>query len=103
MVDTFLDKVYQIGGKKTYPNIIKDIKAKGFNCLINDARKKISFEDRIFFNNGMTVPTKIIEKQNENNNAFGFGGFGGGMDYDAEYVIYDSKLVNIKYIIEVEN
>ena len=55
----------------------------------------------------MTVPTKIIEKKNnENNNAFGlggFGGFGGGMDYDSEYVIYDSKLVNIKYIIEVEN
>ena len=107
LVDPLLDKAYQIDGKKTYPNIIKDIKEKGFNCLINDAQKRISFEDRIFFNNGMTVPTKIIEKKNnENNNAFGlggFGGFGGGMDYDSEYVIYDSKLVNIKYIIEVEN
>ena len=83
---------------------LKDLKKKGYNCLINDAKNKVSFEDRIFFNNGMTIPTKIIEdnKDDGNNNSFGFG-FGSGKDSDTEYVIYDSKLVNIKYIIEVEN
>lgn len=78
---------------------------KGYNCLINDAKNKASFEDRIFFNNGMTIPTKIVESEkNEGNNFNSFGsGFGSGKDTDSEYVIYDSKLVNIKYIIEVEN
>ena len=78
---------------------------KGYNWLINYARNKASFEDRIFFKNGMTIPTKIVEsdKNDGNNfNSFGFG-FGSGKDTDSEYVIYDSKLVNIKYIIEVEN
>ena len=103
LVDTFLDKVYQYKQKDGSLNL-KDLKKKGYNCLINDARNKVSFEDRIFFNNGMTIPTKIIEdnKDDGNNNSFGFG-FGSGKDSDTEYVIYDSKLVNIKYIIEVEN
>ena len=100
LVDTLLDKVYQINEKNKILNV-KDLKMKGYNCLINDAQKRVSFEDRIFFNNGMAIPTKIIEeKNNTNNNNFGFGGW---KDYDTEYVIYDSKLVNIKYIIEVEN
>jgi len=103
LVDTFLDKVYQYKQKDGSLNL-KDLKKKGYNCLINDAKNKVSFEDRIFFNNGMTIPTKIIEdnKDDGNNNSFGFG-FGSGKDSDTEYVIYDSKLVNIKYIIEVEN
>ena len=99
LVDTFLDKIYQVTDKTKNINV-KELKMNGFNCLINNANKKASFEDRIFFNNGMTVPTKIIEKNNQNNFSFG-GGF--GMDYDTEYVVYDSNLVNVKYIIEMEN
>ena len=99
LVDTFLDKIYQVTDKTKNINV-KELKMNGFNCLINNANKKASFEDRIFFNNGMTVPTKIIEKNSQNNFSFG-GGF--GMDYDTEYVVYDSNLVNVKYIIEVEN
>ena len=101
LVDTLLDKVYQFKNSNKTVNL-KDLKMKGYNCLINDAKKKISFEDRIFFNNGMTIPTKILEGKDNSNNFNSFG-FGSGKDYDTEYVIYDSKLVNIKYIIEVEN
>ena len=101
LVDTLLDKVYQFKNSNKTVNL-KDLKMKGYNCLINDAQKKISFEDRIFFNNGMTIPTKILEGKDNSNNFNSFG-FGSGKDYDSEYVIYDSKLVNIKYIIEVEN
>ena len=100
LVDTLLDKIYQFKQKDKNINL-KDLKMKGFNCLINDAVKSASFEDRIFFNNGMTIPTKITEKKREANNSFGV--WGSGMDNDTEYVIYDPKLVNIKYIIEVEN
>ena len=100
LVDTLLDKVYQFNNKEKNINL-KDLKMKGFNCLINDAMKSASFEDRIFFNNGMSIPTKIKEKKLEGNNNISYGF--GGKDNDTEYVIYDSKLVNIKYIIEVEN
>ena len=51
----------------------------------------ISFENRIYFNNGMTIP---IEKERENN-AFGYS-----LDMDSGY---DSKLVKIKYIVELRN
>ena len=100
LVDTLLDRLYHFKQSDKTVNF-KDLKMRGFNCLVNDAQKRASFEDRIFFNNGMTIPTKVIEGK-DNNNFSGFG-FGGGKDYDTEYVIYDSKLVNIKYIIEVEN
>ena len=99
LVDTLLDNLYQVDDKTKIINV-KELKMKGYNCLINNASKKASFEDRIFFNNGMTIPTKIIEKKVENNFSFG-STF--GTDYDTEYVIYDSNLVNIKYIIEIEN
>ena len=99
LVDTLLDNLYQVNDKTTNINV-KELKMKGYNCLINNASKKASFDDRIFFNNGMTIPTKIIEKKEENNFNF-FANF--GTDYDTEYVIYDPNLVNIKYIIEVEN
>ena len=99
LVDTLLDNLYQINDKTKNINV-KELKMKGYNCLINNASKKASFDDRIFFNNGMTIPTKIIEKKEENNFSFS-ANF--GTDYDSEYVIYDPNLVNIKYIIEVEN
>ena len=100
LVDTLLDKLYKFDSKNNKINFTKDVKMKGYNCLVNDAQRYASFEDRIFFNNGMTIPTKVVEKNKEKINNFGYFG---GMDYDSEYVIYDSKLVNVKYIIEVEN
>ena len=100
MVDTLLDKLYKFDSKNNKINFTKDVKMKGYNCLVNDAQRYASFEDRIFFNNGMTIPTKVVEKNKEKINNFGYFG---GMDYDSEYVIYDSKLVNVKYIIEIEN
>ena len=101
MVDTLLDKVFKISKNNKFTNI-KDIKMNGYNCLINDSKKHISFEDRIYFNNGMTIPTKMIEEKNDGDDNFGFGG-GYFRDGDSEYVIYDPKLVNIKYIIEFQN
>ena len=101
LVDTLLDKPYKVSDKNKITSY-KELKMKGYNCLINSARKHISFEDRIFFNNGMTIPTKIVEEKDNNINN-NFNSFGMGFDYDSEYVIYDSKLVNIKYIIELEN
>ena len=92
MVDTVLDNIFKISKSNLFTNI-KDIKMKGYNCLINDCKNHISFEDRIYLNNGTSVPTKMIEE--EENNYF--------RDNDSEYVIYDPKLLNIKYIIEVQN
>ena len=69
---------------------------KGYNCLVNDSKKYISFENRIYFNNGMTIPTQMIEEEDIND-------FNYCRDIDSEYVIYESKLVNIKYIIELQN
>jgi hypothetical protein len=100
LVDTLLDRLYHFKQSDIKTVNLKDLKMRGFNCLVNDAQKRASFEDRIFFNNGMTIPTKVVEKNKEKINNFGYFG---GMDYDSEYVIYDSKLVNVKYIIEVEN
>ena len=93
IVDTYLDKVFKINKKNKFTNL-KDLKAKGYNCLINNATSHISFEDRIYFNNGMTIPTKFTIEEIEDGNAF--------QDYDSEYVIYDQKLVNIKYIVELQ-
>ena len=103
LVDTCLDKLYRMTDKNKFTSL-KELKDKGYNCLINNARKHISFDDRIFFNNGITIPTKIVEEKENNisNINFGFGLYN-SYDNDSEYVIYDSKLVNIKYIIEVEN
>ena len=61
---------------------------KGYNCLINGSQKYISFENRIYFNNGMTIP---IEKERENIT------FDYSLDMDSGY---DSKLVKINYIVE---
>ena len=94
IVDTYLDKVFKINKNNEFTNL-KDLKAKGYNCLINNAIKHISFEDRIYFNNGMTIPTKFAEEEKEDGNSF--------QDYDSEYVIYDQKLVNIKYIVELQD
>ena len=96
LVDVLLDKVFQMTKDNKFTNV-KDLKMNGYNCLINDSKKHISFEDRIYFNNGMTIPTKMIEEDRQNtlfNNSF---------DIDSEYVIYDPKLVNIKFIIELQN
>ena len=102
LVDVYLDKVFKISKSNKFTNV-KDIKMKGYNCLINDSQKYISFEDRIYFNNGMTVPTKMIEIKKENDsNSFGYS-LDYSLDRDSEYVIYDPKLVNIKYIIELQN
>ena len=96
MVDVFLDKVFKISNSNKFTNI-KDIKNKGYNCLINDSQSHISFENRIYFNNGMTIPTQMVLEENLNNNISYF------RDRDSEYVIYNPKLLNIKYIIELEN
>ena len=96
MVDVLLDKVFQISNNNKFTKV-KDIKNKGYNCLINDSQCHISFENRIYFNNGMTLPTKMIVEENLNNNINYF------RDRDSEYVIYNPKLLNIKYIIELEN
>ena len=95
IVDVFLDKVFKISKTNKFTNV-KDIKMKGYNCLVNDSKKYISLENRIYFNNGMTIPTKMIEEENIND-------FNYCRDIDSEYVIYESKLVNIKYIIELQN
>ena len=96
MVDVFLDKVFKISNSNKFTNV-KDIKNKGYNCLINDSQSHISFENRIYFNNGMTIPTQMVLEENLNNNISYF------RDRDSEYVIYNPKLLNIKYIIELEN
>ena len=88
MVDTLLDKVYKINKDNSFTNV-KDLKKKGYNCLINNSRRHISFENKVYLNNGIIVPTKMIEEEYK----FFY-------DSDSEYVIYDPKLVNIKYIIE---
>jgi poly [ADP-ribose] polymerase len=101
MVDTLLDKVYKINDKNQFTNV-KDIKKKGYNCLINDSRRHISFENKIYLNNGLVVPTEMIEEKRErlyDFNIFSYDSY----DSVSEYVIYDPKLVNVKYIIELEN
>ena len=88
MVDTLLDKVYKINKNNSFTSV-KDLKKKGYNCLMNNSRRHISFENKVYLNNGIVVPTKMIEEE-----------YDYYYDYDSEYVIYDPKLVNIKYIIE---
>ena len=88
MVDTLLDKVFRISKTNSFTNV-RDLKKKGYNCLIS-GRRHISFENKVYLNNGIIVPTKMIEEED----------YFFGYDYDSEYVIYDPKLVNIKYIIE---
>ena len=96
MVDTLLDKAFQIKNNNKFTNV-NDIKNKGYNCLINDSQYHISFENRIYFNNGMSIPTQMVVEENLNNN------INYVRDRDSEYVIYNPKLLNIKYIIELEN
>ena len=73
---------------------MKQLKDKKFNCLINDTREHIT-EDRIYLVNGTSVPTKLIEEEYPKDDYH--------YDYEPEYVIYDPKLVNVKYIIELED
>ena len=96
LVDVLLDKVFQITKDNKFTNV-KDLKMNGYNCLINDSKNHISFEDRIYFNNGMAIPTKMIEEDRQNTL------FNYSFDIDSEYVIYDPKLLNIKFIIELQN
>ena len=96
LVDVLLDKVFQITKDNKFTNV-KDLKMNGYNCLINDSKNHISFEDRIYFNNGMAIPTKMIEEDRQNTL------FNYSFDINSEYVIYDPKLLNIKFIIELQN
>ena len=88
LVDVILDKVFKISKNNEFI-IVKGIKMKGYICLINNSQKYISFENRIYFNNGMTIP---IEKERENIT------FDYSLDMDSGY---DSKLVKINYIVEL--
>ena len=90
VVDTFLDKAFKISKKNKF-NDVKTLKKKKFNCLINDTRIHIT-DERIYLVNGSSVPTNIIEEEYDDD-----------YDYDSEYVIYDPKLVNVKYIIELQD
>ena len=93
VVDTFLDKPFKISKKNKFKGM-KQLKDKKFNCLINDTREHIT-EDRIYLVNGTSVPTKLIEEEYTKDDYH--------YDYEPEYVIYDAKLVNVKYIIELED
>ena len=86
LVDILLDKIYKTN-KNKFTNV-KDLKKKGFNCLINNSLYYANLNDRIYLNNGTSIPTNYIKNSEWD-------------DYDAEYVIYDPKNVNIKYIIEI--
>ena len=94
VVDTFLDKSFQISEKNRFKDV-KTLKKNRFNCLINDTKVHIT-EDRIYFINGTSVPISIIKKESPKDKDYYY-------DYEPEYVIYDSKLVNVKYIIELED
>ena len=94
VVDTYLDNVFKISEKNLFKDV-KTLKKNKFNCLINDTKVHIT-EDRIYFVNGTSVPIYLTEEETKkNNNNYYY-------DYKSEYVIYDSKLVNVKYIIELE-
>ena len=94
VVDTYLDNVFKISEKNLFKDV-KTLKKNKFNCLINDTKVHIT-EDRIYFVNGTSVPISLTkEETKKNNNNYYY-------DYKSEYVIYDSKLVNVKYIIELE-
>ena len=90
VVDTFLDKSFKINKKNKFKDV-KTLKRKKFNCLINDTRIHIT-DERIYLINGTSVPANIIEEEYDDD-----------YDYDSEYVIYDTKLVNVKYIIELQD
>ena len=42
------------------------------------------------------MPTKTIKEEDPEDDDYYY-------DYESEYVIYDTKLVNVKYIIELED
>ena len=90
LVDTFLDKVFKESETNIFKNS-KELKEKGYNCFISKSKYSINFNANIYLNNGSTIPT-ILHKNEDRRYA---------PDY-SEYVIYDPKLVNIKYIIEFE-
>jgi len=87
LVDTLLDKIYKVNKKNKFTNF-KDLKKKGVNCLINNSQYYANLNDKIYLNNGTSIPTNYLKNSDYD-------------DYDAEYVIYDPKNVNIKYIIEM--
>ncbi len=90
VVDTLLDKPFKISKNNEFTNV-RDLKKKKFNCLINYTRKHIG-EERIYLFNGTTIPAFVTEEDDR------YYYFSSG----PEYVIYDPKLVNVKYIIELE-
>ena len=92
VVDTFLDKPFKISKNNQFTNV-RNLKKNKFNCLINDARIHIT-NDKIYLNNGSAVPAFIFEEKEYYDYSY---------SRDSEYVIYDPKLVNVKYIIELEN
>jgi poly [ADP-ribose] polymerase len=94
VVDTFLDKPFKISEKNRFKDV-KTLKKNRFNCLINDTKVHIT-EERIYFINGTSVPISIIEEKSPKDKNYYY-------DYEPEYVIYDTKLVNVKYIIELED
>ena len=94
VVDTFLDKPFKIGKNNKFKGI-KNLKKNKYNCLINNTRVHITGE-RIYLINGTSVPTSIVQEKNDGGHYYDY-------DYDSEYVIYDSKFVNVKYIIELED
>ena len=90
LVDTFLDKVFKESETNEFINS-KELKEKGYNCFISESKYSINFDDNVYLNNGSTIP-KILYMNRDRRYL---------PDY-SEYVIYDPKLVNIKYIIEFE-
>ena len=96
VVDTFLDKPFKIGKNNKFKGI-KNLKKNKYNCLINNTRVHIT-EERIYLINGTSVPTSIVQEKNDGGHYYDYD-----YDYDSEYVIYDSKFVNVKYIIELED
>ena len=90
LVDTILDKVYKESETNKFINS-KELKEKGYNCFISESKYSNNFDDNVYLNNGSTIP--LISYMKKDTRYL--------LDY-SEYVIYDPKLVNIKYIIEFE-
>ena len=85
LVNTLLDKVFNESKNNQYKSV-KELTKKGYNCLINESEYYINLDDNIFLNSGSSKPTKYIQS---NSNRY-------INDY-SDYVIYDTKLVNVKY------
>ena len=59
LVDILLDKIYKTN-KNKFTNV-KDLKKKGFNCLINNSLYYANLNDRIYLNNGTSITTNYIK------------------------------------------